>query len=149
MSDIVTVVETGPAMLLEIAVAGPQGPRGEPGEHGKSLAELPTRMPLSGHKAIAVDADGYAVYASHADAASVLSYVGMSLGAATNGTPLTVQAHGELIEPTWGWVPGQPIYIGLDGALTQSAPSGAQRIIAVALSATRIFLAPMPGVITV
>lgn len=142
----IVLIEADESVVVTVGVPGPPGQTGAP---GGSQVELPTRAALSGHRAIAVDADGYAIYASAADAVSVLAYAGVSLGAVTDGGSLSVRAHGELIEPSWAWTPGLPLFIGLNGALTQTAPAGVQRQIGVALSATRIFLMPQIGVITV
>lgn len=138
---IIDIVDT--PQVVEIATPGPQGPQGPAG----GSIQIPTRTVISGHRAIAVDGAGYAIYAD-ATTGTASAYIGISTGAITDNAPVTVSIVGDMIEPSWSWTAGLPVFIGSSGNLTQTAPSGTQRIIGTALSATSIALVPNPGIVT-
>ena len=71
---------------------------------------------LSGHRAVAIDAQDKAYYA---DKNTAQNAIGITLNA---GTEVTIQTAGEIIEPTWNWIPNQAIYLGNNGDLTQVVP---------------------------
>lgn len=94
---------------------------------------------LSGHRAIALTAEGKAIYADHTLSHSAV-VIGITTGAAMAGATATVQTSGKLTEPSWNWVPGI-VYVGTSGGLTQTAPTvGFVMAIGTALSATEIFI---------
>lgn len=125
-----------------------QGPSGQPGKDANVFVSLPISTPLSGHRAIRVLTSGEAAYASSDDFDSVSSYAGISSGAATSGE-VTVQVAGSIEEPSWSFTPGGMVYIGASGVLTQSPPSGTQRVVGVAFSATKIIISPQIGIVTI
>lgn len=90
---------------------------------------------LSGHKAVAIDSNDKAYYADKNTAQNV---IGITLNA---GTELTIQTAGEIIEPSWTWIPNQAIYLGNDGELTQTVPTDGYLIkLGEALTTTSIFV---------
>jgi len=66
---------------------------------------------------------GKAGVADSSDQFQVDSIVGIALGAAGIGGTVTVQHLGRIVEPTWTWVVGTPIYFDSSGILTQTKPS--------------------------
>ncbi len=48
--------------------------------------------------------------------------MGITLTAASAGGEVSVQSLGEITEPSWTWVPFEPIFLGFDGHLTQQPP---------------------------
>lgn len=99
---------------------------------------------LSGHRAIAV-VSGEAVYADKDTAGHRGLVRGVTTGAVSEGGTARIQVYGPLVEPSWTWTPGGPIYVGTSGALTQTVPtSGWLQQIAVADTATQIFIDPQP-----
>jgi hypothetical protein len=77
---------------------------------------------LSGHRAVKLSAPG-AVYADSHTVADAGRTIGITTGAAANGTSVTVQTAGPLTESSWSWTPAAPIYVGANGALTQTVPA--------------------------
>jgi len=78
---------------------------------------------LSGHRAVTPRPDGTLEYASNAVAAHLHAPLWITQGAVTAGQLATVLAYGALIESSWAWTPGVPLFLGADGLLTQSAPA--------------------------
>lgn len=101
---------------------------------------------LSGHRAVVPTAGGSVEYADKTNSAHAHLRPGITTGAALTGAPVTVVMRGEITEPTWSWTPLAPIYLGLTGLLTQTAPTapGAAFLleVGVALSATSILVDP-------
>jgi hypothetical protein len=97
---------------------------------------------ISGHRVVVADATGVAAYADATNPAHSGRVVGITLGAAADGDPVTVAVGGDIEEPSWTWSAG-PLYLGTAGGLTQSAPtSGFVQVLGVALSPTRIVVEP-------
>lgn len=113
------------------------GPQGAPGGVGYWLKAA---VAIGGHRAIAVDQNGLAVYGDCRDIGQVKRVIGISLNAADEGGMVRVIREGEISEASWDWDSGKVIYLGENGVLTQSAPNvgfslivgfpvGAQKII--------------------
>lgn len=84
--------------------------------------------------------DGAVHALSADDALHVDLLLGITLTAAQAGDPVNVQRLGAIEDDSWNWVPGR-VYLGAEGALTQTPPtSGFDLLIGAATSATRITL---------
>ena len=124
---------------------GPPGPAGPPGSGGASdIVTLPAKGSISGHRIVRVIKDGVD-RVEHADASTLLDshvVLGLSLNAAIDGDPVSVQTTGIVEEPSWSWTPGGVLYCGGDGALTQTYdPAWAWAVIVgAAFSATSILI---------
>jgi len=70
--------------------------------------------------------------------------LGITVTAANAGASVLVQNEGELEFSGWSWLPGQPIYLGTNGLITQTAPDAAPaKFVAplgFAMTATKIFI---------
>ncbi len=105
-----------------------RGPKGDPGNTDSVVAS----EPLGGHRA--VTADGW-----HATPSTLDHLVGITAGAGATGDATEYVSHGLMVEPSWTWQAGAPIFVGLDGVLTQTPPvSGLTRRVAWAISETEI-----------
>lgn len=92
---------------------------------------------LGGHRAVALNASGQAVYASAG------RVTGVTQGAAAAGAPVIITCLGLLSEPTWTWVPDAPVYVTAAGVLTQAVPTaGTLHIVGTAMSATALYVQP-------
>lgn len=80
---------------------------------------------LSGHRAMILNSDGRLAYASNNNPAHRGRVIGISLNAAASGDLIEVQTHSDVVEPSWNWNLGLPIFLGQDGYLTQTAPTSA------------------------
>lgn len=133
----------------QTVVTGQQGPQGPAGPSALETIEVLTATAISGHRAVALDSSGKAVYPSntvHGDAFRVL---GVTLGAASLGTVVQVKSFGTILEPTWNWTVDQPVYLGANGVLTQTLPISPAKfilVIGVANSTTSMFVNVMPPI---
>lgn len=129
--------------LKVIRLGGLPGADGQDGQDGLASGQIVSKTAgaaISGHRAVRHNSSGLMVYAS-ADQPEARSVYGISLGAASSGQSMQVQTLGDLEEPSWTWTPGLPIYLGLNGALTQTVPVANQQIqIGVAITATKAFI---------
>jgi hypothetical protein len=151
MSDILlTVVDDGPELVIELDVVrldlssvGLQGPAGPAGAAGGSLIKTAGAPAVSGHRVVVSSGPDDVVHADTTVLAHASAVLGVTEGSASAGSPVTVRTAGEIIEGTWAWTPGLPLFCGAGGVLTQTPPnSGAWvRIVGHAESATKIMVA--------
>ena len=95
---------------------------------------------LSALRAITTNSSGEAVYASN-DTIANAQVVGITLGSASSGQQVGVKTFGTITDASWNWTKGA-VYLGTNGTLTQTAPSGGAIIVQVgkALTATQLFV---------
>ena len=104
---------------------------------------------LSALRVVRLDAANKAVYADN-DTAANANAVGITTSAASAGATAAIRYAGLLEDAGWSWTQG-PIYIGIGGTLTQTAPAGGLivREVARAISATKIIIDIEPLIQTV
>lgn len=141
-----TVIATDdtPSVLVA-AEQGPAGKTGDVGPPGPAGGTAFTRVAaanVSGGKALTLNAAGECLHADGADMTMANRVAGIALNGGLPGDLITiVVTGGEIDEPTWNWIEGNPIFLGPDGALTQVAPStGFVLVIGVAVGPTRILV---------
>jgi hypothetical protein len=101
---------------------------------------------LGGNRAVKIHSDSLAYYVSADVPTDIGKACGITTGAATVGNSAIIQRFGLMTEPSWTWVPG-PVYVGVNGALTQTPPvSGFIQPCGEAITATSIFIQPMPAI---
>ena len=143
----------GPSVIvIKELVQGPPGPPGLPGPPGppgggsgggSSFSGIAGEI-LSGHRLVEYNASGLLVYSSG------FSAVGLTAASALAGAVVEVFPAGALVEPSWNWTPGQPIFQTGLGQLTQVLPvSGFIRQVAIAQSATSIVIDLQPATILI
>jgi hypothetical protein len=71
---------------------------------------------------------------------------GITTGAAGVGVAVAIITEGPMVEPSWAWVPGDAIYAGALGVLTQVEPAGPVKRVGTAISATKISVAIQPTI---
>lgn len=104
---------------------------------------------LSGHRLVVPMDNGQVEYAD----ATVLDHhekpVWLTTGAWGPGVNANLLAIGEVEEPSWTWSPDSPIWLGANGALTQTIPLGAMfiRKVAEVISPTAIYFAPQQPIV--
>lgn len=93
---------------------------------------------ISALRAITTDGSGQAVYASN-DTLANAQVIGITTVAATAGNNVTIKTSGVITDASWSWTKGA-VYLGTNGQLTQTAPSGGAIIVHVgkALTATKL-----------
>lgn len=93
---------------------------------------------ISALRAITTDGSGQAVYASN-DTLDNAQVIGITTVAATAGNNVTIKTSGIITDASWSWTKGA-VYLGTNGQLTQTAPTGGAIIVHVgkALTATKL-----------
>lgn len=113
--------------IVEINARGPQGPKGDKGDAGDSntVVTMVAGSALGGHRIVAQSpsANDTVIYADASNSAHANLVFGMTLNAASEGGNIDVAVTGEFSEPSWTWSLGQPIFLGLNGTLTQTIPT--------------------------
>jgi hypothetical protein len=95
---------------------------------------------LSALRAVTSNSSGQAVYASN-DTLANAQVVGITNAAATSGANATIKISGILTDANWNWTKGT-VYLGTNGSLTQTVPTGGAVIVHVgkALTATQLII---------
>lgn len=79
---------------------------------------------LSGHRVVTLNSIGRAIYCDAATLAHAGRAIGLTTGAASSGAAATIQMPGwEITESGWAWDTTKPVFVGLNGALTQTIPT--------------------------
>jgi hypothetical protein len=89
---------------------------------------------LSALRCITTDSSGLAKYATPDSLANAV-VIGISTTAASTGQNITIKTSGQITDASWNWTKGA-IYLGANGTLTQTAPSGGSIIVHVAKAIT-------------
>jgi hypothetical protein len=89
---------------------------------------------LSALRCITTDSSGLAKYATPDSLANSV-VIGISTTAASTGQNITIKTSGQITDASWNWTKGA-IYLGANGVLTQTAPSGGSIVVHVAKAIT-------------
>jgi hypothetical protein len=136
---------------------GPKGDKGDKGDPGDSTSPTTTHdddmtgtanINLSGHRVVrSIGTDDLVDYADSSNVAHALTVIGITLNAANMGDTVNIRATGEIVEPSWSFVPG-PIYFDASGSLTQTRPAvGFLQQVAIASSPTEIVVQLGPPIV--
>ncbi len=122
---------------VKIGIAGPPGPIGP---RGNATLTVLSATALGGHRLVTLDGASAAIYADAGTPSHSGNVLGLTIGA---GETATILHRGEIAEPSWHWILGQPVFLGQNGLLTQSppqAPSLFSLIVAFPVTATTLFI---------
>jgi hypothetical protein len=136
-----TSIVISPEVRQAVVVSSPgiPGPRGEQGPAG-NIPSAVAGVTLSGHRAIAIDALGKAVYADCLDT-TALALAGISTGAATQGDTVFLQYADQIEWPSADLTSDQIVFLSENGLLTQTAPTiGWSRQVGFAIAADRLLI---------
>jgi len=92
------------------------GPKGAPGD----TLTLVAAIPIGGHRAVATDQAGLAIYADNLVACR--SVIGISTGAASAGAGVIIRTSGKMTEPSWGFATNKGLFLGENGLIVQDVP---------------------------
>ena len=95
---------------------------------------LTAGMSISALRCITTNSSGEAVYATPDTLANAV-VIGISTTAGNTGETITIKTSGQLSDASWNWTKGA-IYLGANGVLTQTAPSGGSIVVHVAKAIT-------------
>jgi hypothetical protein len=123
--------------LLELIEQGPAGRDGG----DSTIVNKTAAQNLSGHRVVRSASASVVDYADNQTANHKNLILGVTIGAASSGAPVQVRVAGEMTETGWSWIPGELIFCGANGLLTQSAPTtGFLCVIGTAISPTTIYV---------
>lgn len=112
-----------------------------PSSGGGASLRLITANNVFGHRALMFDQAGHVLHAN--PMLPRFAFAGVSTQAAVAGDSVAVSMSGVVVEPSWSWQPDEPLFVGLDGLLTQAPPTnGVAQQIAVAINDTSILVQP-------
>lgn len=138
-----------PALVLEVINSGPQGPAGPPGAQGPagpsggSALSVVAASSIGGHRVVVLNTAGEPEYADNTNSSHTNKILGITLNAGNSGDTLSVVRSGEVVEPTWSWTPNLPVFLGVNGLLTQTVPSTPavfSQVIGFPTNATTLFV---------
>lgn len=108
--------------VLDFAHRGQKGDTGLPGPSGAVSFQYLAQTALGGHRIVMLNNLGKVEYAFNDNFAHLDRIIGMTIGAASLDALTNVLNIGELSEPSWSWVLNLPIYLGVNGLMTQVEP---------------------------
>lgn len=134
--------------IVEVKARGPQGPKGDKGDAGDSntVVTMTAGSALGGHRIVAQSPtnNNTVVYADASNSAHANLVFGMTLNAADAGGSVDVAVCGEFTEPTWNWTLGLPIFLSVDGTLTQTVPTSSvadfSLVVGFPITPTKLFV---------
>lgn len=146
--ETVVVRQPAPAaVFVTRGIPGPRGQQGVPGPAGGATLIPVGAMPLSGHSAVALGADGALQPADCTLAAHLGAVLGVVANAYAAGADAVVSNNIPLEHAGWAWASG-PVFVGAAGGLTQALPAGAKfsQVVGYAVSATRVLIDVQPPI---
>ncbi len=130
--------DVGTVNIIESILTGPQG---APGSAGNSIVNYPASIIIGGHRIVILNDLEKVEYADSTILSHANRIVGMSTGAAVTDANVTIQTYGEISEPSWNWILNTPIWLGVNGLMTQTPPTvGFSLIIGFPISSTKMFI---------
>lgn len=136
--------------VIVLPVVGPRGADGSGASEAVKFTKIAGTI-LSGHRVVLLDPaqPGEVVLASCDDLESMNVDLLLTTQAALAGSSVIVLALGLIEESGWGWAPG-PIWLGLNGALTQVQPQPPDaaflRQVGSAAGPSALFFNPQPAI---
>ena len=138
------VVVQGPEcaqVVLESCMQGPPGPRGPIGPAGGAAVERTAGVTLSALTVVWEDVDGKVYPADYRNDIHVFMLLGITTNATQGGGSVSVQRGGVLEDVFWSLAPQQRVYLGANGAVTQTPPEdGYLILVGAAVSPTGVIL---------
>lgn len=134
----VDVLPTEP-MVIDFVAGSIKGDKGEPG--GYTITKIANGS-LAGHRVVVLNSDNTVSYASSDNADNADNVLGITAHAATSGAEIVIQLRDIMEEATWDWTPQNPVFLGLDGLLTQNEEMVGlfTLIMGTALTSTKILI---------
>lgn len=123
--DIIEVEVIDDSTTLTALVSGTRGYPGPSGADGDKEFTKIAQGNLSADRLVIPTSPTQIGYADNSNIGEVSQPVWLTLVAALDGDPAVVIAQGNVTEPSWNWIPGEPIFLGRTGFMTQTPPSKA------------------------
>ena len=102
---------------------------------------------LSGHRMVALADAGQVALANNSEYAHAVTTVGITLNAAASGASISVKSGGPIEFAGWSWTPGQRVFLGASGSMSQ-APTGGlfTKALGFAITPTLLMLDIQPAI---
>jgi len=130
-----------------VAVAYPKAPLPLPSGDAVLGGDVLTKVAVAAvaaHRLVVSSGAAGCLHASNAVRTHGDEVIGIAQAAAAIGSPVVVQSAGEHVFDGWAWTPGDRLFCGVDGQLTQTPPLDAAAFtlsVGHAITATKIFIA--------
>lgn len=138
------IADEDETVVVADITAGPQGIPGPAGQDGINFKyPYPVAMSILAHRVVVLNDLKKVIYADTNDVTHAYKILGLSVSGANIGEDVMVQRGGEIIEPTWSWTPGLPIFLDALGLMTQTPPVSPalySLIIGFALDTNKMFI---------
>jgi hypothetical protein len=143
MAAILSVIKSDSVVVS--GLMGPPGPQGIPGTYTEE--GFVSAANIGGHSVVSINAMGQLVVAS-CDQYNTNHVIGITINAVVAGNQTLVTTKGSVEHLGWTLNPDQPVFLGINGAITQTVPLTAtyQKVIGYAVSATRLTLSIQPSI---
>lgn len=133
---------------IDVPLPVPPGPGDFTSIDSEDVVHRTTAAALSGHMLVAPLDDGTVDYADCATLQHINRPIWLTTRSWSSGVVATLLFEGTIVEPSWTWTPGTPIFLGLNGVMTQTVPDGAMfsRQVATVIDATTIEFSVQPPI---
>lgn len=102
-------------------------------------ADLVAGIPISALRMVTLNESNQLIYADSTILAHAFKLIGISLEALTTGQSTQILTDGSWSDGSWNWDTSKPIWLGVDGVLTQTPPNTGFIVqVAIATTATSI-----------
>ena len=130
------------SVTIEFAgVIGMQGEQGIPGPSGLANLEYPAAIAISGNMVCTLNDSGQVIYADNTILSHAIKVMGISCGGVSIGGTVYIQPDGAMTEPSWNWTLDLPIFLSVNGLMTQTPPSaGFSMIVGFPISSTSMII---------
>jgi hypothetical protein len=143
-----------PVPITQAAIQGPKGDpgaQGPPGPAASSTLTAIAAIDISGERIVISQADGTLIYDDPTNLALSEAAAFITVSAGIAGSEISLITYGPVSASFWNWTPGAPIFLGLNGTLTQSVPALPNAVfllqVGVAETPTMIFWDPQPSIV--
>lgn len=138
----VKVIST-PSIVVVTQV--PEGGSGETTEEADAVRlSMVASAAIGGDRVVRPTLLGQVSYASSDVPEDMIGPFWLTMAAAEEGVEVQVLALGTHVESSWDWTPNLPVYLGINGLLTQEIPSAPSFLaqVGTALSSSSIYFDP-------
>ena len=108
-----------------------------------AITQAPASVSLSALRAAILNDAGQLEYASSSNQSHAFRFAGVLPNGYSQGDMAIAYRMGEITDAVWNWTRGSPVFLGVNGFLTQTAPTtGFLLVIGAPTSATNLLIQP-------
>lgn len=125
-TNVVGAMPTPAPVVVAAGIPGRRGSPGEPGPAGDSSVQRVAGETISALRVV-YELDGEVFALDPTDEVHVDLVLGVARTSAMIGEAVNIQRSGPIDDSSWTWTPN-PVYLGSNGALTQTPPATGFRV---------------------